>query len=411
MRTLCCLICLLFVSCTVLESPTPTPKPTNTPLPTPTHPPEPFSAAGFEWFLAQLTAATLNDRPYLVNEYMAQVPTTPIVHGNRAFFLWRGDAHEVGIVGDMNNWGEPLAMERVSGSDFWWVSAEFEPNARLDYLIQTNESQSLDQYNPRTVNSGFGLRSELVMPEYQLPPEAIADAIYPAGTISDHTIDSQFLGETRTIFVYTPPGELIGAKFPSVYFHDGSDYLNLIDTRTTLDRLIGSRAIPPIVAVFIPPTDRTIEYNRNDAYVNFVVEEVVPLVQNEYNTDPDPTKTATLGASMGGLISLYIAGQHPDTFGLVASQSGAVGYGDDAVIDMFDMPRQLPLRLHLLIGTYETGIVTSTGDDGDFLAANRRLRDVLERRGYDFAYTEAPEGHSWGLWATHIGEALRFLYR
>ncbi len=42
----------------------------------------------------------------------------------------------------------------------------------------------------------------------------------------------------------------------------------------------------------------------------------------------------------------------------------------------------------------------------DFVAANRRFRDVLSEGGYDFEYREYPEGHTWGNWRRHVADAL-----
>jgi enterochelin esterase-like enzyme len=209
--------------------------------------------------------------------------------------------------------------------------------------------------------------------------------------------------------VYTPPGQLIGAQFPSVYIHDGGDYLNLIDTRKLLDRLISMRRIPPLVAVFIPPIDRRVEYARNDAYARFVAEEVVPFVQMTYDTDPAPDKTATLGASMGGLISLHLGLRYPQTFGLVGSQSGAYTLDQAELVEEIERGSADSLRIYLVVGTYDTGLINSPYA-GNFLAANQAIAGALTAGGYQFSYGERPEGHSWGLWEATLADALGYLF-
>ena len=204
--------------------------------------------------------------------------------------------------------GETDDFTRLVGSSLWWLAAEYESDARLDYRLIVDGVAQLDPLNPHTILGSDGLHSELKMPDYAAPPElAPTDAVYPAGTISDFIIDSAYLGRTRTYFVYEPAGQLVGAKLPSLYVHDGTDYMNIVDMPAILDRLIAERDIPPLLVVFVPPIDRPNEYDRDDAYTNFIAEELLPAVRNRFDTDPDPARTGTLGSAEGGLAALHLA--------------------------------------------------------------------------------------------------------
>ena len=407
------LFCLLLTACDAAASifPTPEPLPTFTPMPTNTPQILPNSAAGFQQFLDRVQDLSLAERPAVTSAYFAQLPQTPIVDGTTAIFIYQGGTINVQLVGDMNQWanGTPIMMEKVNGTDFWWYRAAYEPDARLDYRFVVDGQEQVDPRNPRFVPSGFGPSSELRMPDYVDAPELLDTSGYPAGELHEHTLSSDALNQIRSFFVYTPAGQLVGAKLPSLYVHDGTEALSLIQMQGLMDTLIGRKEIPPMVVVFIPPIDRQAEYDRNDAFANFVAQEIVPFIQETYNTDPDPSKTGTLGASMGGLISLHLGLRHPDTFGLIAGQSGAYSRAEGAILQELDMQTQLPLKLHLIIGTYETAIYPNP--EGDFLAGNRQLNDILTRKEYEFSYTEFPEGHSWGLWRSQIGNALKYLYR
>lgn len=398
-----------------LIDPTPSPPPptaTSPPLPTAT--PDPYTSAGYDLFIAQLDASLRRDRPVLVNRYLANLPEAPLTDGNRAMFFWRGSAFDsVQVAGDMNNWdpaGGP-ALRHIDGTDLWVGEATFETNARLDYKFLIDGADLvLDPLNPRTMLGSFGPNSELAMPDYRLPPELEPPpAPVPTGTMTEHTLDSAALNQTRTFFVYAPAGQIIGEKLPSVYIHDGGEYLNLIDAPAILDRLIADGEIPPLVAVFIPPFDRSGEYDRNEAYVQFLADELVPFIVGTYDTDPDPAKTGNLGSSLGGLLAVYAGLYRPDTFGLAGGYSGAYGRDNDAVIQMVGRPGTEAVRFYLNVGTYETA-VNGDPDSGNLLAANQRLVEALQNEAYDFAYTEAPQGHSWGLWRDYLGAGLRFLY-
>ena len=177
-----------------------------------------------------------------------------------------------------------------------------------------------------------------------------------------------------------------------------------------LDIMISEREVPPLVAVFVPPVDRNVEYNTSPSYRAFIAEELVPWVQANYDVDESAASTGTMGASLGGLVSLRLGMEYPDVFNLVGSHSGAFSLSQELTLNMFENQRKLPLRLHLIIGTYETAIRLQA-PEGDLLTANRRMVDILEQKGYDYFYAEYPEGHSWGLWSAHVADTLRYLYQ
>ena len=90
-----------------------------------------------------------------------------------------------------------------------------------------------------------------------------------------------------------------------------------------LDSLIHEEAIHPTVAVFVSPLDRTAEYHRNDEYVSWLADKLVPAVEQLYPVDRRPERRGLVGASLGGLISTYATLQRPDIFHLVGAQSPA----------------------------------------------------------------------------------------
>jgi enterochelin esterase family protein len=239
------------------------------------------------------------ERQPSVDRYFARLQSAPITGDGVAMFIWRGEASSVQLVGDMNNWDVAAApyFIRLEGTDLWYLETEFEKDARLDYKFVINgDDWRLDPLNPRTIMGGFGPNSELMMLGYTIPDELLPiDGTIATGTIQQHTLDSLHLGQTRTFFVYVPAGQIVGAKTPSIYINDGGDYLNLIDATAILDKLIADREIPPLVAVFIPPINRNLEYALDDEYASFLADELVPYIQRAYDTDPDQPGQVLLG--------------------------------------------------------------------------------------------------------------------
>ena len=419
--TYCCL-CLVLVACQTgnpLTLPTETPAPpTATPQATPSPTPPPGSPAGFDDFLAQAEVRRPDQRQELVNRYVGQLVQEPVTGGDETIFLFRGAAQVVQILGDMNDWDIDQApeMTRLDGTDLWYWRANFESDARLDYqLLVDGRPVGLDPLNPNTVPGPGGPRSELRMPAYQTPAELTPPTEqFPTGTVTSHTLDSQHLGQRRTFLIYEPPGQIVGQPLPSLYINGGTDYLNLIDTPAILDRLIAQRQIPPLLTVFIAPINADQEYALNDAYADFLADELAPYVQEKYAANTDPAATGIMGNALGGLAAVHAAVNHSNVFGLAAAQSGRFGYDMEALIR--DVGRQragqagfIPPRVYLVAGAYETAVEAGTEPE-NILEANRQLATVIEQAGFDYRLDERPEGHSWGLWRGSLGRALSYLF-
>ncbi len=393
----------------------------------------------FWTFITRLQA--LADDPVAAASYAksylaALAGNFPIVEGNTAHFIYEEQPGTiVGVGGEWNGYDARKALMKPIGAGLLHYQHEFELDARLDYfffeydtgsvpdlfsdpgaIVLDDMRQVLDPLNRRVGESGFGLRSELAMPAYQRPAITREQPGVPAGMLRDETIKSEALQQERAYTVYLPPAYTTDNQpYPSIYFHDGGDYLSMGKAPIVLNNLIGMDAIPPLVAVFIPPVDRIREYNCDDRYVSFLCDELLPELQDRYNLSSDQAKRAIIGPSLGGLISLYTGKQHPDRFGLVGAQSSAVKSING--LDIFDaraayaVEPRLPLRLHLVIGSYEECFSTDEqGRCSDLLNPVREFRSLLEQRGYPYRYAEHHQGHSWGLWRDTLAGALTYFF-
>jgi enterochelin esterase-like enzyme len=388
------------------------------------------SQPSFDALLRRVEAVEAAARPALVDAFVAGVRAAggaPLVEDDTtAVVLYRGGVESASLHGDMTDWAEPVPMARVPGTDLFFYRVTVEPDARLEYRIVTPDAPfgMRDPLNPHAVGSGIGAFSELAMPGYAYP-EVFAPV--RDGTLGGfervvgHTVPAGALPYAHEVHVYTPPGYHDGAgAYPSVYFQDGRDYVEFAHVPRLLDALVAAGDIAPVVAVFVTPPNRfqpeapnrTTEYGLNDAYVAFVADELVPFVEARYRTSRDPTARLVVGDSYGGLISTYIAFRRPDVFGLAYSQSGYHSFQADRMLRLLEEAPVAPVRLYADVGTYErvVGFGWLPEAERDFTAANRRLRDVLARKGYDAVYAEYPEGHTWGNWRAHLIPALTHFF-
>lgn len=382
----------------------------------------------FDRLLAELEATPPAGRQAAVDAFWARLAATPLIENDStAVFLFRGEAASVGLLGDMSLWNGALPLARIDGTDLWYRRDTFEPNARLEYLFMVDGdfagfgSELLgrpDPMNPHRVLSGFGPFSELAMPGYAYPEvfDAVRDGTPGSFDGLDlHHLPAGVLPYPHEVLVHTPTGA--SGALPSVYFVDGRDYVEFAHVPRVIDWLVERGEIAPVRAVFVDPPNRhgaeapnrTTEYGMNDDFVAFLADELVPFIDEHY---PASGERLIVGDSYGGLIAAYVAFSRPEVFGMAYSQSGYHSFQRDRMIDLIRGSEPAPVRLFVDIGTYETRVGAGflPEEEGDFLAANRRLRDALASRGYDVVYAEYPQGHTWGNWRAHLIDALRHFF-
>jgi predicted alpha/beta superfamily hydrolase len=241
---------------------------------------------------------------------------------------------------------------------------------------------------------------------------------------------SRFLRNQRDFIVYLPPRyhEQPQRRFPVLYMHDGQ---NLFDGATsfvpgmdwhvghTADDFILTGAVQPLIIVGIYNVGkvRINEYTPTkaprlggggaDRYAKFLIQEVMPFIQQQYRVLPDPRVTGIGGSSLGGLLSLYLGLKHPQIFGRLAALSPSVWW-NQRVIYRFAAaaPVEPRPRIWLDIGTKEGPRIVPDVE---------QFRDILLQKGWqlgkDLSYQRI-EGaeHNEAAWARRVGPFLQFLY-
>jgi enterochelin esterase family protein len=328
----------------------------------------------------------------------------PFAVDDRVAFLYRGSASLVAWRGDFNGWGISNG-QRLGDTNVWIHERTLPSAARADYKVFLNQSQwILDPGNPLQIWSGFGPNSELRMPAYQFPRETVAQTGIAHGSLgSNQRISSQRLGYDVQYRVYTPAGYNQLDDLPVVYVTDGheyaADYLGSLSI--VLDNLIADQTIRPAVAVFIDPRDpdnlsnnrRAQQYVANRQFADFVTQELVPRIDQEFDTSTSRDDRTILGTSLGGLNSAYFGVVADGTFANLGIQSPAF----QVYTQIYDLYRNGPLR--------DLNISMTGGTLGDN-ASSRAMETILHNAGYTFEYLEVDEGHSWGAWR---GQLDRFL--
>lgn len=239
----------------------------------------------------------------------------------------------------------------------------------------------------------------------------MTDQRYLKRTIARDAVASRHLPEgSRNVRVFLPPGYNELLSYPVVYCQDGEQFFNFGRIVTTANQLILDEGIEPfiIVGVDVELTHRTAEYapsgDRHDAYVSFFGEELVPFIESKYAARRDSDSRVLAGDSLGGSVSFHIALAYPALFHQIISLSGAYYPESRAIAEAAtDLS---PLVLYMIVGLQETAFKSDRGVF-DFVAMNRDMRAILERKGATTMYGEHDGDHIWGFWQQFIPDALR----
>ena len=368
----------------------------------PDNPKDEFTALPFEEFLGYLETIDISERQELVDVYMDSLTSTPIIDGEKVFFVYVTDKQNVSVAGDFNGWNSGVnSLSNFNGTTLWYAEFYFESNARLDYKFVVEGRWLLDPKNPNKVSGGFGPNSELAMPGYVQPLE-IENIGNPEGLLEKMELASSITGSTYSIDVYVPPGYNPNLSYPSVYFQDGSEYIVLGSAFNVLNNLIANNEITPIIAVFVKPNDRGAEYafEMRMQYASFFINELVPFIDAKYSTIDNGDKRAVMGASFGGNISAIICAENPAVFGNLGLHSGAFWPNDHELTNQVTSGALNSVRVASVWGTYEADIAYDMNIVKDYMLDNN----------LDIFWKELPEGHSWGLWRANIDDVLKYLF-
>ena len=92
-----------------------------------------------------------------------------------------------------------------------------------------------------------------------------------------------------------------------------------------IDDAIADGTIPATIAVFIDVHEGIAFLNSQvfGNWENFIISELIPFIDSEYRTIPDPLARALMGHSMGGYSSLMLPVLHPDVWGSIGGNDPA----------------------------------------------------------------------------------------
>lgn len=345
--------------------------------------------------------------------------TFPIVEEDTAtFFFYDGHAADAVV---LRHWVFGLSSDqpfmRLPGTDAFFLALQLPPKGRVEYKLEVHRHGERrwvrDPLNPRQAFDPFGSNSVCPMPGYRAPSWSLPDPHARQGRLAAFSFRSQTYGDERTVRVYLPYEYHPHRAYPLVICHDGSDYLRFAGIKNVLDNLITRHELLPVIVAFIDGHDRNREFGADPRQPTYLVHELLPALQGRYKLIDDPRARGLMGASFGGVSSLYCGWNHPGTFGQLLLQSGSFVFTDvgghgrgplwDPVVGFVNAFRRDPARI-------DARVFMSCGTFESLIAYNRALVPLMRQAGLAVRFREAHDGHNWIAWRDQLRDGLTWLF-
>lgn len=153
--------------------------------------------------------------------------------------------------------------------------------------------------------------------------------------------------------IYTPPNYNTQKKYPVIYFNDGQMLFGheslTMAFQVILDSMISNQLIEDVIVVgifadqyraekYVPYPDSRSEFLPDgtsyfEYYTNYILNKVIPYVEDNYSTIQNANGRAMFGFSFGGLNALWMLFNHPETFSMAAGISPSLWVNDFAMFD------------------------------------------------------------------------------
>ena len=255
----------------------------------------------------------------------------------------------------------------------------------------------------------------------------VASYVYTASTVRVKTVslESSLVGKALPYEVVLPRGYTLitsRKRYPVLYLlHGWSGHPQGWITETKLTEYVARYQI----IVVLPEGDNgwytdsaTIAADR---YESYILQELIPDVDNRFRTFRERNGRAVAGFSMGGYGAVKFGLKHPDLFALSASMSGAFDaparmddYSIKQVFGAADNPARAGNDLFKLARNLSAEEVAALpyfyfdcGTEDHWLETNRELSNLFKERKIAHEYREMPGGHDWKYWDRQVQEILR----
>jgi enterochelin esterase-like enzyme/outer membrane protein assembly factor BamB len=372
----------------------------------------------FQSWLAQVEKSPKPQQE--VDQLLGSLKSTPLIEGDIAHFLLKGDYSDVAVVSDLFGARQERKMTQLAGTDLFYLAAKLPLDARVSYAFVADYKTLLDPKNSRAMKSTlfvedmellFARAAETLelswfdMPQHRKGID-LDEGKPLAGSFDSFQITSQPMkNEKIQVAVYLPPNyRKAGKSYPVIFIHDGAPARKLGKLDVLVDRMIAQGKIDPAVLVFIHRGFHPLM--GAPGYMEMFSQELMPEIDKRYNVSTERMQRSSYGAGFGGLLAL--------TSGLTSrSQIGRIGlpaiYSFDLHKPMIDNGLTVKgPQPEVMLQTATFGITNPT-ENWDMSKSAGNIGQQLQNAGHPLQLENVNDGSDWICWRGQADKFFTFL--
>lgn len=304
---------------------------------------------------------------------------------------------------DMGRNPKPLVRDAVRQ----WTY-ELPDDAYFEYAFMDGEGhvRADPQRDARAVNPWYAEVTKIEGPDYSPHPLFNLETDPWKDHLIRERLPSDDVGQRRVLRFEHPEA---GRGDPVLIVQDGTAYARIARLLAVHQALIDDGLSKPAHVLFIDPSTpaaRREEYGFGEGFTTFMETVLMPAADTWFG---DQGPRHLLGASLGGLISTFLATRNPGHIDGLAVQSPAYlgtpqerrfyGFDESWFLTWLDAnASRLPWRVHHSIGRFDW-----------LLDVNRQVAERWAPQVQAHQYTEANAGHNWTQWRNALPYALQSL--
>ncbi|MEB8432023.1 alpha/beta hydrolase-fold protein [Cocleimonas sp. KMM 6892] len=255
-------------------------------------------------------------------------------------------------------------------------------------------------------------------------------------------IPTSSLDKTIEYGVYTPPNWIKTERLPLVLFlHGARDDHNTLEqykTHRYFDEQINADQMPRFILV-TPNGGKGFWENWYDGshnYRDWVMQDILPKVQKDYNTLDCPEHCSLMGISMGGFGALRMASIYKNSFSSLSAISTPVLSNEnkqDTKVPLlvrlfFPLKRIFGPKLYngdesqsirnvwsdknnVALQKIRLQLIWGDKDQPNIIRSNQSFHELLQKSGREHEYFIYDGGHKWVDWQPNFNRVINFLLK
>ena len=355
---------------------------------------------------------------------------SPEIHNDHSvtFRLFAPQAKEVRLVSDCLPEGKNFEDLQKDESGLWSCTINKLNPELYGYTFSVDGVKVIDPNNVYFIRDVANVFNIFLIDGERADLYKVNDI--PHGSLTKIWYQSPTLNKERRMTIYTPPGyESSNQNYPVLYLLHGmggdeNAWTELGRASQILDNLIARGAAKPMIVVmpnghviidaapgetadgfYKPNTFRLRGSFAGEMEKSFP--DIIQFVEKNYRVKADKAHRAIAGLSMGGLHSIAISANYPNTFDYIGLFSAATPQENEKIEVYHNLDQKFKLQKENGYQLYWIGMGKT-----DFLYQSGALfSNKLDEIDMKYTYYESQGGHTWRNWRIYLSEFAPLLFK